>query len=108
MRTVLVAFDGSPQAREALRLGVWASEVQGASLIVATAIGSLSVFNVSPQLIDWQGILDAERSEAEHEIRTALDEFGVAAETRVVVGDAGPALARSSEDADLIVTGSRG
>ncbi len=106
--TVLVAFDGSPEAREALELAAKVREDLEASLVVATAIGSVSVFNMSPQSIDWKAFLDAERAEAEDEIRAALDEIGAAAETRVVVGNAGSALARASEDADLIVTGSRG
>ena len=106
--TILVAFDGSPEAREALQLAANVREDLGASLVVASAIGSFSVFNVSPQLIDWKGILDAERAEAGDEIRAALDELGAMAETRIVAGDAGLVIARASEDADVIVTGSRG
>jgi nucleotide-binding universal stress UspA family protein len=108
LAVVLVAFDGSPEAREALELAAKVREDLDASLVAATAIGSVSVFNVSPQLIDWKGILDAERAEAEERTHAALDDIGAAAETRVVVGDAGSALTRAAEDADLIVTGSRG
>lgn len=106
--TVVVADDGSPEAREAVRLGGRLRDELGARLVLLRSIGSISVLDSSPLFTDWDQILADERADAEGELRAALDGLGGDAEVRVVVGDAGAMLVAASEDADLVVMGSRG
>ena len=106
--TVVVADDGSPEAREALRFGARLRDDLGAKLVLVRSVGSISVVDSSPLFVDWDKILEDERAEAEADLRAALDGVGGDAEVQVVIGDAGAMLVRASEDADLVVTGSRG
>ena len=105
--TVVVADDGSPEAREAVGFGARLRDDLGARLVLVRSIGSISVLDSSPLFVDWDKILQDERAEAEADLRAALEELGGDAEVRVV-GDAGATLVTASEGADLVVVGSRG
>jgi nucleotide-binding universal stress UspA family protein len=107
-RTVIAAHDGSPEAQAAVRLAARLRDHTGAVLVVVRCIGSISVVDTSPLLVDWEKVLDDERAEAEADLRAAVGRLGGPAEVQVLVGDAGATLAAASADADLVVTGSRG
>ncbi len=57
---------------------------------------------------DWVALQDEERRAAQTRLDDASARLGVATETEVVDGAAGPALETASERAGLVVCGSRG
>jgi nucleotide-binding universal stress UspA family protein len=105
---VAVGFDGSSEAREALRLAAQARDALGAQLLVVGVIGSTAVNEPSPILVDWSAIQDAQREDAENGLREAVAEVGGAAETRTLTGNPARVLSELSTEVDLVVVGSRG
>jgi nucleotide-binding universal stress UspA family protein len=108
LRTVLVAFDGSAESREALHLAARLRDELAGKLLLVQAIGAVSGFNASPLLVGWDRIIARERADAEEGLREAVAEVGGDAQHRIVGGSGGPALVHVSKEADVVVTGSRG
>jgi nucleotide-binding universal stress UspA family protein len=108
---VVAAFDGSGPSKGALAWAAKLAAVYAGSVEVVTAV-------TPKRSIDRYGILQREVLGAEIRLAEGLagdakkivEEAGVAATTRVVEGEAGPALAdhATKTEADLIVVGSHG
>lgn len=132
VRTVLVAFDGSPEARLALHTGHRLAARTGAGLAVLSVIAPSSPGTAAGEVVPFPGLnqmlplagvepLEARRVAAALErqqtaARTLLDSAvaalgdGVRVETRILVaGDAASAIVNAARSqADLLLLGSRG
>ena len=108
LRSLLVAFDGSPEAREALHLGARLREELGGELVLVQAAVAVPGLHASLQIAGWERAIAQEQDEAEKGLREAVAEVGGDAEHRVLVGDASSALVHAAEGADLVIMGSRG
>lgn len=100
---VIVAVDGSPHARHALRLAAEEAELRGAELQAVHAVywdplGAELVVPTSEELHAW----------GEKLVAGELDATGVKARPVVVDGHPAEVLTRFSADADLLVLGARG
>ena len=111
-RRILVGYDGSTEAADALACGQLIAGASDGSLRVLTAIdplppaatGGFEAVAYLPQ--EWEATVELRRRHA----RELLDARIVATdhvETDVVEGDPGAALCEASQAADLLVVGSR-
>ena len=112
MATIVVGFDGSGSAQEALRFAVREARLRGAGLRVVTAWhlptmaygGGLSGPEVDP------AVLEESASAAQEAALAALGEQadGVEIERAVRMGQPAQVLTTEARGADLLVVGSRG
>ena len=112
MKTILIATDGSPSARQAVELGLELAEEQNARVVFTHVAPALDVLPSSgygwapavPHEVtehDWSPLSDAvELAEAR----------GIEADTEMLRGDAVDEIVAYADtiDADMIVVGSRG
>jgi len=105
---VVVGVDGSPASRAALAMAFAEAERHEASLQAVVVWESVPVGDLPP-LIDEDGMREAAKARLE-ELMTPLRERhpGVDAQAEVVVGSPREVLLDASEDALLLVVGSRG
>ena len=103
-----VAYDGAPESRRALAMAARLASTTGARLVLIGAI-ELPPY-AGPALATAWDVEPAVREALEDDMREAAHQLAVAdAETVVVDGPAGPAVAEAARDrVDLLVTGSRG
>ena len=110
MKTIVVGYDDTPQAKRALARAAELAKAFDARVIVA----SVAQLLVGGAIAHAAGPLDAahepaeQRDELDH-ARTLLTERGVAAEYVALLGDPSTEIADLAErrDADLVVVGSR-
>ena len=106
-KTIVVGIDGSACARDALRFAVREARLRGDQLRVVWTwqmpINIYAAGGLMPVLDDGT----AERL-ARRELDEALDDPGVVVELLVEEGSAARVLIRESENAELLVVGSRG
>jgi nucleotide-binding universal stress UspA family protein len=108
LRTIGVAYDGSPEAHAALTLARDVAQTAGARLRVIEVVAM-------PQLgdpyfayaTDWGELTQARREEAEERVARVVAELGPIATGDVVVGLPARELAFAGNELDLLVTGSR-
>lgn len=111
---VVVGVDGSDEAQAALRFALGEARLRGATLRIVHAwtlpavTGGLGGIAATPS-VDY---LEHLRAEAERVVDRALAEFPAGVrppiERRVVRGTPSAVLIEASQDADLLVVGSRG
>jgi nucleotide-binding universal stress UspA family protein len=117
--TIVVGVDGSASSLAALRWGAEEAKLRDARLValhawVFTPSAPLAEPGLAPiPAIDLPGQLEALRDQAEQELDGALGEAfpegpPLEIERRLTEYDAGEALVKESETADLVVVGSRG
>ena len=110
---VVVGVDGSDEAKAALRFALEEASLRGATLRIVhvwtlpTAPGAFGI--AAPPSADY---LEHLRAEAERVVDHVLSEVPAGdrppIERRVVQGAPSPVLIEASQDADLLVVGSRG
>ena len=116
MNTILLAFDGSENAKRALDMAIDLATKYKAKLIVVEVVDIHSINNaLSPRgpSIDVTRIIGDLRAEAAGDVEQCLrlaQEKGLEADGDVLEGDPTSEILRHSGEikADLIVTGSRG
>ena len=112
VKRVLVGVDGSPQSEQALRCAMREAQRWHASLLAVSAVPVNTVAGVLawlPEPIDHRAVLaDVEESLGLVLDRVADEAKGLTVERRVVDGTGAEVLTGLSEDADLLVVGSRG
>jgi len=104
-RQIVVAFDGSTEAHEALALARRLASETGAKLrLVGVAVGPLDrwEYQYTP---DWREVEQRREAELRQMLR---DEAGEGVETELRLGDAAEQLLDVSTETDLLVLGSRG
>lgn len=108
---IVVGIDGSEEALEAAR---WAAAYakQSGGILKVVCVYSLASYSAAA-LDGGFAVIDDEylkngAIEAAKEAAGAVAELGAEVETAVVLGDPGAVLTEFSEDADLLVIGSRG
>ena len=104
-RQIVVAFDGSSEAHEALALARrLASETDAKIRLVGVAVGPLDrwEYQYTP---DWREVEQRREAELRQMLR---DEAGEGVETELRLGDAAEQLLDVSTETDLLVLGSRG
>ena len=105
MRTIVVGYDDTEPARQALRRAAELAQASGARLIVTTA--------VSPEEVDLSGLAAGGAPELTvdelERARAFLGELGVEAEYQVSMGEPADGIVEVAErqGADLIVVGTR-
>jgi nucleotide-binding universal stress UspA family protein len=109
--TIAVGYDGSPEAEAALAAAVVLARALGARLRVVEVLDVMMMG--TPALMSGPGYVtqpddleDRARVRLRDKVAALPDD--VAAEPRVLMGSPEAELARQSEDADLVVVGSRG
>jgi nucleotide-binding universal stress UspA family protein len=116
METVVVGYDGSPSSKAALRIAAREAKLRQATLKIASAwevpamvFGAESAL-APPVVVEATDDLRVAAETALDEARRlALAEApGVEIDHVVLHGPAGDSLVEASEDADLLVVGSRG
>jgi nucleotide-binding universal stress UspA family protein len=109
---ILVGVDGSPSSVRALEYAVSRAELTGESVLAVHAFPSLSHgaggIGALAIDIDTTEVDEAERLAAELVAGAAVDHPDVAIRSTASMGRAAKVLARLSEDASLVVVGSRG
>jgi nucleotide-binding universal stress UspA family protein len=116
--TIVVGVDGSASSQAALRWGAEEAKLRDARLVAVHAWVFTPSAVAEPGLapipvVDLPGQVEAERDQAEQELDGALAEAfpegpPLEIERRLTEYDAGEALVKESETADLVVVGSRG
>lgn len=108
MEKIVVGYDGSEQAKKALKKAKLIAEKFGGKIyivhVVDTAIFSLSEVFASPS------VLNSMREKAEKLINEALTILGGPAETKILEGDPAHEIVKFAREinASLIVVGARG
>lgn len=108
MDTVVVGYDGSPQAKKALEKARKIAEKFGSKIyvvhVIDTAVLSLSDMFASPSVIA------SLKEKAEQLIKEALSAVGPGAEGRVLEGDPAHEIIKFAREvnASLIILGARG
>lgn len=110
MKTILIASDGSPHAREAVEQGVELALLVGAMVTVVGVHAPPPPVFADPY---WVGSPDEQRRQLRAAIKEAAQHAearGVDAEYELLEGDPAGEIARIARlrDADLIVVGARG
>jgi nucleotide-binding universal stress UspA family protein len=100
-----VGFDGRPEARQALDLAIRLARDCGATIEVASVIGT-PIAEVEPGVYDSEWLEQA-RADAEEELRTAVVDADVEVSTGVFAGTAVEELTDLSSRVDLLIVGSR-
>jgi len=108
IRPVAVGYDGSAEAAIALRTGAGIRDELAARLMLVGAVVIDVPIGVPALGIDWDAILDEERSAVEQSLRAGLASIGGSGDVRAELGTPGAVLTRASTHADLLVVGSRG
>jgi nucleotide-binding universal stress UspA family protein len=109
LRTIGVAFDGSPEGRAAAELARALATAAGARLKVIRVLEPTPPGG--PTLAyqpDWAEREEERRDEAQAELDAVLADLGDVATGEVVLGNPASELAFAANDLDLLVTGSRG
>lgn len=107
-RVIGVGFDGSPEAREALRVAEDLARSLGARLHIRIVVQPAApTWYVNPLALDVQGWLDEEERHARRLLERTLGEARVPADGDVVTGQPAEKLQAMAEQVDVIVTGSR-
>lgn len=108
-RRIIVAFDGSPEARHALEVARRLARDAGARLVVATAWQDPAmVIAATASLTDVQRVAADQEERARRILDEAVEEAGAGASGRLLHGSPAEAIAGLGVETDLIVTGSRG
>ena len=109
MRTVIVVgVDGSPSSREALRWALRYARSTGAEIRAVMAWDLPTTYGYAPSYEDFDWA-EAAREALEKTVEQTMDpDSSVKLSTELVPGHAGNALVGASQDADLLVVGSRG
>jgi nucleotide-binding universal stress UspA family protein len=110
MKRIVIGTDGSADARAAVREGVEIAEALGAAVTFVYSRQTPMAILGEPY---YQDALTEEQRIAERAIAEAVAvarEYGLEAETEILEGEPAEAILRvaESQDADLIVVGSRG
>jgi nucleotide-binding universal stress UspA family protein len=108
LRTIGVAYDGSPEAHAALTLASDLAQDAGARLRVIEVVAMPQLGD--PYFVyatDWGELTQARREEAEERVAHVVAELGPIATGDVVVGLPARELAFAGNELDLLVTGSR-
>lgn len=112
IRRVMVGVDGSPQSELALRCALREARRWQATVVVVSAVPVNTVTGVLawlPEPVDHRAVLaDVEESLALVLERVADEAQGLTIERRVLDGTGAAVLTGMSDDADLLVVGSRG
>ncbi len=113
MERILVGFDGSDEAREALRYASALAKQAGGKLILATAVYLPKAFGapeLEAQVVGWEEEEIERSSAALEELASGLRRRGMAIDTSVLTGPPAEALAEEARalDVDLVVVGHRG
>lgn len=111
MARIVVGFDGSEGARRALEWAIGEADLRGAPLTVVTAVPI--PLTLGPAAAPVAGIADEETlHETEALTRAAVEKAAVGHDVefsvRVVSGVPAEELLNASQDAELLVVGSRG
>ena len=107
--SIVVGFDGTDEARHALRLAGALAKACGAQVRVLSAVAT-PVMATSPAAYEPEW-LDEAQQDCHHEVEQALatlEKIGVPSSGDVVVGLAVDELVELSHEVDLVVVGSRG
>ncbi len=110
LERIAIAFDGSPESRNALETGVALAERSGAKLTLLSVADYPSyAFGTAWPVLAPSQIQDAERHEKQRLLDRALARVPAAVDHdgRVLSGDTAGTLAEVSGDFDLMLTGSR-
>lgn len=104
---VVVGYDGSPEAVDALMWAAAEARERGARLTVLSTVDIYTASQGAPPLLD--GVEDAQLRVAQEgaDRVTTLDD-GLAVEARAVLANPAAALVEASQEADLVVIGNRG
>lgn len=112
VRRVMVGVDGSPQSEAALRCALREARRWQATVVVVSAVPVNTVTGVLawlPEPVDHRAVLaDIEESLALVLERVADEAEGLTIERRVLDGTGAAVLTGMSDEADLLVVGSRG
>ncbi|MBB4665154.1 universal stress protein [Conexibacter arvalis] len=102
-----VAYDGSPESKNALRAGVELAQATGARVAPISVVDLRTPTTVA---YGYEKYVEAVRELVAVELREAGDEVAGAADVDLVEREGDPAreLAAASADVDLLVAGSRG
>ena len=107
--TIGVAYDGRAEARRALRVAATLARRIGASLRLIAAIEPWpSDLGLSRATDELDEAIGAQVDGVVESAAGALRRRGLEVQTQTLRAQAGPGIVRSSEDVDLLVTGSRG
>ncbi len=111
-KRILVAYDGSQNAKKALEVAVDIAKKYGAKIYVAEVVDTATILGLSMGPVPAD-IVDSMRDKAKADLADAkarAEAEGVRAETALLEGDPASAIVEYAENigADLIVTGSRG
>jgi nucleotide-binding universal stress UspA family protein len=107
---IVVGIDGSESAADALRWAVAQAKLTGATIeaVYAWDPGALVSLGVPP-LLDWEPLREAAQGRPGEIVREVVgDKPGVRVLTKTVMGNPAEVLVDYSENADLLVVGSRG
>ena len=111
LRRIVAGYDGSPEAADAVRHALRIGAAAGSDVRVVTAVDPLPPTSGGYEALvyvptDWPRLAEIGRTQARAQLDELLaDADGVASE--VVDGEPGAALRKASQDADLLVIGSR-
>lgn len=111
LKKIAVAYNGSPESRDALDTAVALAAHTGASLtLIAVADYPSYAYGTAWPTMSPSQILEGEQRQKEQLVKDALSELpdGIESHSLVATGDTATALAEQSEGYDLLVTGSRG
>jgi nucleotide-binding universal stress UspA family protein len=112
MKTILIATDGSPSAREAVEFGLELAAEQGSVVTFVTVVPAADVVPMGG--FGFIGSIPHEVAEAEDqpldEAHELAEQAGVTAHQRLLQGDPADEIVAYADviDADVIVVGSRG
>jgi nucleotide-binding universal stress UspA family protein len=111
-RPIVVGVDGSPASRAALRWAVQEADRRGCPVdaVLAWQGGYGMMIGAVPADVMFQMAPEQDRDSWHHVLDDAVAEVSARGEVRtlLVSQDAGPALVEASENAALLVVGSRG
>jgi nucleotide-binding universal stress UspA family protein len=107
IRTIVVAYDQSPQSEHALREATRLARLYSARLSIV-AVQDPHVF-ARPAMAAPTALDDVLREEMAERVRARAEAItGLEVDTETAIGDAKLVITRAAQDADLLVTGSRG
>lgn len=107
---IVVGVDGSSEAEDAFHWAVNQSRLTGATLHVVYAWDPAAVVALGvPPLVDWKPLEEAAAAVPANVVRKLLPEPGdIHIETSTVRGSPARVLVDASEEAEMLVIGSRG
>ena len=115
-KTIVAGTDGSPTAQRALARAVEVAKLNGARLVIVSAYREMTGRELAearaslPEEYAWQVTSTGDTDQVLAAAAGAAESNGVAVSTRAVAGDPTDAILNvaESEEADLIVVGSKG